>query len=127
MGSGAAATGVGTGAAAGASSAGAWAWAACLLAICPPTTAAVPTTAVVRTAIRAIGRLLIMSNLLSSGGSDCRRQVSKDGCDELMRHASALEQDPIGPPDRFCEGSRPDILPDQQRSRGVRFERGGSV
>ena len=70
------------GAGAGAGSGAAWAccWAAaCLLAMWPPTTAAVPTTAVVRTAARAIGRLLIMSSLLSWNGSDCGGSADSAG------------------------------------------------
>src|ERR1700691_2190291 len=101
MGSGGAAWG----AAAGASAGGCWAWAAaCLLAMCPPTTAAVPTTAVVRTAIRAIGRLLNMSNLLYRCGSDCRRQIGEQGGDQFVGHTGALEQYSVRPAHSLGEG-----------------------
>src|SRR5664280_1548844 len=117
MGSGAAAAGAGaSGAGAGASGAGCAALAACLLAACAPTAAAVPATTVVRTAIRAIGRLLSMSVLLSRNGSDCWGKICEGGCDQLVGDTRSLEQHTVGPPHGVGEGRRPEVLPDQQRS-----------
>src|SRR5664279_4207425 len=89
--------GAGSGSGAGASGAGCAAPAACLLAACAPTAAAVPATTVVRTAIRAIGRLLSMSVLLSRSGSDCWGKICEGGCNQLGGDTRSLEQHTVGP------------------------------
>src|ERR1700679_3871792 len=95
--------------------------------MCPPTTAAVPTTAVVRTAIRAIGRLLNMSCLLSCSRSNCRRQVRQCRFDQLVGYAGALQNYPTGSADGLGERSGPYILPDQQGRGRVHLEGFGNI